>query len=239
MLTKENVCLEFTCPDCGLSFASVTELDLYVEIHKLNMIKEVQVTQKSGPNVVIELSKSPQKSENQESDGEVIEDKIELPAMSRDTTTVMACTSCNLHFIDENELQYHQSSHRKYSCHICTNIFESMIELSIHHENNNSAGPPSNCKLCSFIGQTAEHLEQHIFTNHGYLCNQCDELFTCEDLLTRHTFNQHTLPVRIKCCLCDYVAVDKKVLDEHLTDVHNKLGLSRAELSQAEASFKV
>ena len=93
--------------------------------------------------------------------------------------------------------------------------------MTLRSESEHSAGPPSNCELCSFIGQTAEHLEQHIFENHTYPCNQCDEIFTCEDLLTRHTFNQHPLPVRIKCCLCDYVAVDKKVLDEHLTDVHN------------------
>uniref|UniRef100_A0A3B4WP42 Zinc finger protein 423 n=1 Tax=Seriola lalandi dorsalis TaxID=1841481 RepID=A0A3B4WP42_SERLL len=147
------------CPECGVKFESVEDLEGHV--------------QTDHPEVSPETSAGGKKAEAS-------------PAPKKKT---YQCIKCQMTFETEREIQIHVANHMieegiNHECKLCNQMFDSPAKLLCHliEHSFEGMGGTFKCPVCFTVFVQANKLQQHIFAVHGqedkiYDCSQCPQKF--------------------------------------------------------------
>ncbi|XP_037624557.1 zinc finger protein 423 isoform X2 [Sebastes umbrosus] len=168
------------CPECGVKFESVEDLESHV--------------QTDHPEVSPETSAAGKKSDAS-------------PAPKKKT---YQCIKCQMTFETEREIQIHVANHMieeptcrpeegiNHECKLCNQMFDSPAKLLCHliEHSFEGMGGTFKCPVCFTVFVQANKLQQHIFAVHGqedkiYDCSQCPQKFFFQTELQNHTLSQH------------------------------------------------
>ncbi|XP_047207953.1 zinc finger protein 423 isoform X3 [Girardinichthys multiradiatus] len=168
------------CPECGVKFESVEDLESHV--------------QTDHPEVSPESSTAGKKAEAS-------------PAPKKKT---YQCIKCQMTFETEREIQIHVANHMideptcqqeegiNHECKLCNQMFDSPAKLLCHliEHSFEGMGGTFKCPVCFTVFVQANKLQQHIFAVHGqedkiYDCSQCPQKFFFQTELQNHTLSQH------------------------------------------------
>uniref|UniRef100_A0A672HYN3 Zinc finger protein 423 n=1 Tax=Salarias fasciatus TaxID=181472 RepID=A0A672HYN3_SALFA len=165
----EKAMVGLRCPECGVKFESVEDLESHV--------------QSDHPEVSPETSAAGKKAEAS-------------PAPKKKT---YQCIKCQMTFETEREIQIHVANHMieegiNHECKLCNQMFDSPAKLLCHliEHSFEGMGGTFKCPVCFTVFVQANKLQQHIFAVHGqedkiYDCSQCPQKFFFQtELQVRH-----------------------------------------------------
>ncbi|XP_062872239.1 zinc finger protein 341 isoform X2 [Trichomycterus rosablanca] len=139
----------------------------------------------------------------------------------------------------------HTRSHQEhltYRCHLCTKVFPTLFELSLHQYSHSFCSQQNmrkdstyyRCNKCQSKYSTQEALEQHLLTaSHNYPCPHCHKVFPCERYFRRHLVT-HGAGGKYKCQICKKLFKTEHYLKLH-TQIHS--GEKPYKCSVCEATF--
>ncbi|XP_032436534.1 zinc finger protein 423 isoform X2 [Xiphophorus hellerii] len=161
------------CPECGVKFESVEDLESHVQTDHPEVSPETSAAGKKA-----EASPAPKKKTYQ-------------------------CIKCQMTFETEREIQIHVANHMieegiNHECKLCNQMFDSPAKLLCHliEHSFEGMGGTFKCPVCFTVFVQANKLQQHIFAVHGqedkiYDCSQCPQKFFFQTELQNHTLSQH------------------------------------------------
>ncbi|XP_064414606.1 zinc finger protein 423 isoform X5 [Latimeria chalumnae] len=173
------------CPECGVKFESMEELENHIHVDHREMTPETSSQRKSS-----QTSPVPRKKTYQ-------------------------CIKCQMTFETEREIQIHVANHMidteivlkmetvtkegiNHECKLCNQMFDSPAKLLCHliEHSFEGMGGTFKCPVCFTVFVQANKLQQHIFAVHGqedkiYDCSQCPQKFFFQTELQNHTLSQH------------------------------------------------
>ncbi|XP_075998731.1 zinc finger protein 423 [Genypterus blacodes] len=161
------------CPECGVKFESVEDLESHVQTDHPEVSPETSAAGKKA-----EASPVPKKKTYQ-------------------------CIKCQMTFETEREIQIHVANHMieegiNHECKLCNQMFDSPAKLLCHliEHSFEGMGGTFKCPVCFTVFVQANKLQQHIFAVHGqedkiYDCSQCPQKFFFQTELQNHTLSQH------------------------------------------------
>uniref|UniRef100_A0A3B5QJK7 Zinc finger protein 423 n=1 Tax=Xiphophorus maculatus TaxID=8083 RepID=A0A3B5QJK7_XIPMA len=147
------------CPECGVKFESVEDLESHVQTDHPEVSPETSAAGKKA-----EASPAPKKKTYQ-------------------------CIKCQMTFETEREIQIHVANHMieegiNHECKLCNQMFDSPAKLLCHliEHSFEGMGGTFKCPVCFTVFVQANKLQQHIFAVHGqedkiYDCSQCPQKF--------------------------------------------------------------
>ncbi|CAH1785734.1 unnamed protein product, partial [Owenia fusiformis] len=149
------------------------------------------------------------------------------------------CNLCNKNFRTNQIFRKHKQTYKHFKCDICTYSFMDEIDLMMHlitlHKikiqcgfcnkeykslvgmrNHLKSSLHFKCTLCPKSFETNKQLTSHskIHSLKPYTCNQCSQLFTCEEDLNIHFNSTH------KCKQCFEVFTSRQDLKTHVQFSH-------------------
>ncbi|KAM8892539.1 zinc finger protein 423 isoform 1-T1 [Spinachia spinachia] len=176
----EKAAAGLRCPECGVKFESVEDLESHVQTDHPEISPETSATGKKA-----EASPAPKKKTYQ-------------------------CIKCQMTFETEREIQIHVANHMieeptcrpeegiNHECKLCNQMFDSPAKLLCHliEHSFEGMGGTFKCPVCFTVFVQANKLQQHIFAVHGqedkiYDCSQCPQKFFFQTELQNHTLSQH------------------------------------------------
>ncbi|XP_039278958.1 oocyte zinc finger protein XlCOF15 [Nilaparvata lugens] len=108
------------------------------------------------------------------------------------------CTICDYKCYRAQSLVIHIRTHtgeKPFSCTFCDYKSSTSSALTIH-KRTHTGDKPFSCPLCAYKGISSSSLIKHKKSHalRKFRCLKCDESFTTEDRLTKHTWLQHQKP---------------------------------------------
>ncbi|XP_024911909.1 zinc finger protein 423 isoform X4 [Cynoglossus semilaevis] len=168
----EKVLTGLRCPECGVKFETVEDLESHV--------------QTDHPEVSPETSAAGKKAEN--------------PLAPKKTYQCIKCqmtfeTEREIQIHVANHMIEEGINHE---CKLCNQMFDSPAKLLCHliEHSFEGMGGTFKCPVCFTVFVQANKLQQHIFAVHGqedkiYDCSQCPQKFFFQTELQNHTLSQH------------------------------------------------
>ena len=136
------------------------------------------------------------------------------------------CRQCEMKFKRKGGMKrhvLHVHEGKKYNCKMCPSKFGWKHKLKEHilHVHEGVEAKRTSCPHC---GKTLKkgHLNRHIQNIHmgeTHKCDECNSEFSSFDNLKRHIESVHD-GKRFKCEQCDYIAADKRYVQEHQDRKH-------------------
>ena len=152
----------------------------------------------------------------------------------------LKCQNCTFEAMEPEEMEVHyRESHienaKLITCGQCQ--FSSYHEptlsghhVSVHEKNISENAEDVCCRLCNFVGASAQYLKQHMTMKHGmknhperdlYRCYLCLSTFTQRGNIKRHTVKIHgNIEVDLKCCDCNYECNEVELIELHYKQSH-------------------
>ena len=128
-------------------------------------------------------------------------------------------------------------------CQLCNQSFTTLLDLEWHEETEHDARDESSqmgmkCQWCDYIATSDEANDQHKIANHTFPCDQCTLQFPSTDDLQEqskiHSNNEN--PKDIECRYCDFKALNKQVMYDHIECDHIEFAMLASVFSnQADA----
>ena len=119
------------------------------------------------------------------------------------------------------------TSNIKHQCSICGEVFENAFCLKTHEKNVHSVKRKRvSCQQCDYTCNQPNRLKSHINIVHNnikYPCEICGKLFANNLSLSAHVTNIHERNQIFYCEQCDYKAVTKFGLQNHILTKHDKV----------------
>ncbi|XP_061773074.1 zinc finger protein 423 isoform X2 [Nerophis ophidion] len=160
------------CPECGVKFESVEDLESHVQTDHPDVSPESSAGKKA------EASPAPKKKTYQ----------CIKCQMTFETEREIQIHVAN-HMIEEGI---------NHECKLCNQMFDSPAKLLCHliEHSFEGMGGTFKCPVCFTVFVQANKLQQHIFAVHGqedkiYDCSQCPQKFFFQTELQNHTLSQH------------------------------------------------
>ncbi|XP_048873979.1 zinc finger protein 341 isoform X3 [Brienomyrus brachyistius] len=153
--------------------------------------------------------------------------------------------SCSLTFQKLDLFLEHIRTHQEqltYRCHLCSKVFPSLFDLSVHQYSHSFCPQQSprkettfyRCMKCQSKYSTQEALEQHLQTaSHNFPCPHCQKVFPCERYFRRH-LPTHGIGGKFRCQICK-----KLFKTEHYLKLHVRIhsGEKPYKCSLCDATF--
>ncbi|XP_073842728.1 uncharacterized protein [Musca autumnalis] len=126
----------------------------------------------------------------------------------------------------------HPSSISEYICEICKQGFATQTSLDRHTSTRHLvAQKPTNhkCEICGRCYLESRNLQSHIRKKHPssidtvYICEICNQRFTTQIGLHRHSFKMHSVaqkPTKHKCEICGIFYSSSHSLQAHIKQIH-------------------
>ncbi|XP_072290508.1 zinc finger protein 423 isoform X1 [Eucyclogobius newberryi] len=166
------------CPECGVKFESVEDLESHVQTDHPEVSPENSAKK-------AEASPAPKKKTYQ----------CIKCQMTFETEREIQIHVAN-HMIDEPTCR--QEEGINHECKLCNQMFDSPAKLLCHliEHSFEGMGGTFKCPVCFTVFVQANKLQQHIFAVHGqedkiYDCSQCPQKFFFQTELQNHTLSQH------------------------------------------------
>ena len=123
------------------------------------------------------------------------------------------------HFLEEH------GHNQCFKCLKCNTLFTLKSSYWTHMKNIHTDNPTTViCYLCPFTTSNASYLSQHMERVHAVkgevACPHCSRKFTCNDFLSRHIQNVHTVD-KYPCSECTQMFGSRKAMRNHLIDIHD------------------
>ncbi|KAK3084730.1 hypothetical protein FSP39_018061 [Pinctada imbricata] len=152
-----------------------------------------------------------------------------------------SCTSCNLRFLDHNQLYLHLKTVHPVKCSLCdfVNPQESRVAqhmYAIHKALfNEEKFPILKCQEpdCDFMCVAQDSMKTHWARKHSekkIFCSKCGKLFYNQVRLRMHMKSHDPKEFKYPCEVCGKKFYQKGLLNSHMNVVHNKSNLKMCHL---------
>ena len=132
----------------------------------------------------------------------------------------------DLHIDSENE-GVHNQSNLNHNCSICDKTFKNAVCLKNHEKDVHGVSRKRIfCPHCEYTCFQQRIMKSHIdfvHNNRKYPCEICGKLFANNLSLSAHVMNIHERSQMFYCEQCDYKAVTKYGLQNHILAKHDKV----------------
>ena len=121
-----------------------------------------------------------------------------------------------------NFMKHLKIVHKIHKCEMCSAAYKSAGFLNNHMEKVHEGGKNYKCDVseCNKYFSSAEKLNFHIKTVHGYKCDKCEKAFIQLDLLKIHVKTVHEVQKGYKCNLCNKDFATNNYLKKHKRLTH-------------------
>lgn len=235
----------YSCPSCGKSFATQSQLLVHEALHKKQRPKAKPTAGVSGTGDVNEGNPD---NERHEADAEDEDEEASGGEGSKPTDKLpwyaeRKCDICGHMYSNSKILSKHiKTVHHKvkpFICNVCGYKSARKVTLTIHMRQH-SGQKPLECKECEFRTADPSALKYHEkrhSKDKWYECKFCGLLTIQASALKTHIRLYHPKEYEtIKCDLCNFTSVNPELLARHKCD--HKAGLIKSEDSRDSVSSK-
>ena len=116
----------------------------------------------------------------------------------------LVCDTCGKSYNDRAKFQMHIAIHKEFVCQECGEVVFGYKQFRKHKQGHQGPWP---CDLCSYIGKSKIHLEEHHYNCHltdaqkHYQCEVCGKGFSSPNKVTAHMMSVH---IKSRPFVCKY-----------------------------------
>ncbi|XP_073842828.1 uncharacterized protein isoform X2 [Musca autumnalis] len=141
------------------------------------------------------------------------------------------CEQCGICYMKSKHLQEHiKRKHppiaSEYVCEICSRKFTTQAGLERHSTWKHLVTTKHKCEICGNCYKDSTTLQAHIKYKHPsppdseYICKICNEKFTTQKGLDKHSYRKHPVGIRTKCEICGRCYKGPSKLRVHIRNKH-------------------
>ena len=152
-------------------------------------------------------------------------------AVNMDVVDILSCSKCDFETERENDLQrhvdsgiHHISDSASYKCEECAFSFKTEALLKDHEmKSHKNSCIQQTCGFCAFKTYNLGDLKEHEVQEHGLIhCDKCDYSALDKDILKQH-ITKHTGRIIFQCGKCEFEATRQSLLVDHKETKHPEI----------------